>query len=137
MQKIVEKLVASGDIYLGSYQGWYDEGQEEFVTETAAKEQQYRSAISGRPLVRYSEKTYFFRLSRYRDPLLEHFHVVHLHGNNYRPLIPGTSVPATLEGSFAHKALASGRPLPSGATYPIDGLDWPCNPERPDHPLTF
>jgi len=30
-----------------------------------------------------------------------------------------------------------GRPLPSGATYPIDGLDWPCNPERPDHPLTF
>jgi len=71
------------------------------------------------------------------EALLEHFHVVHLHGNNYRPLIPGTRVPATLEGSFAHKALASGRPVPSGATYPIDGLDWPCNSERPDHPLTF
>ena len=37
MAKIVEKLVASGDIYLGSYEGWYDEGQEEFVTETDAK----------------------------------------------------------------------------------------------------
>ena len=29
--------VANGDIYLGGYEGWYDEGQEEFVTETEAK----------------------------------------------------------------------------------------------------
>src|SRR6266550_4533245 len=29
VQRIVEKLVAGGDIYLGSYDGWYDEGQEE------------------------------------------------------------------------------------------------------------
>src|SRR6188508_2459172 len=28
VQNIVRKLVDSGDIYLGSYQGWYDEGQE-------------------------------------------------------------------------------------------------------------
>jgi methionyl-tRNA synthetase len=70
--RIVQKLVASGDIYLGSYQGWYDEGQEEFVTETAAKEQQYKSAISGRPLVRYTEQTYFFRLTKYAPRVLEH-----------------------------------------------------------------
>src|SRR5918993_939740 len=37
VQKIVSKLVESGDIYLGAYQGWYDEGQEEFVTESTAK----------------------------------------------------------------------------------------------------
>ncbi|HZZ43288.1 MAG TPA: class I tRNA ligase family protein [Tepidisphaeraceae bacterium] len=64
VQKIVEKLVASGDIYLGSYQGWYDEGQEEFVTETEAKDRQYL-AFNRKPLVRYSEPTYFFKLKKY------------------------------------------------------------------------
>jgi len=70
--KIVEQLVANGDIYLGEYAGWYDEGQEEFVTETEAKSNEYKSAISGRPLVRYSEKSYFFRLSKYADRVKKH-----------------------------------------------------------------
>ena len=72
VQKIVEQLLASGDIYLGEYAGWYDEGQEEFVTETEAKTNDYKSAISGRPLVRYSEKSYFFRLSKYVDRVRKH-----------------------------------------------------------------
>ena len=72
VQKIVEQLVANGDIYLGEYAGWYDEGQEEFVTETEAKSNQYKSAISGRPLVRYSEKSYFFRLTKYTDRVRKH-----------------------------------------------------------------
>ena len=37
VQEIVRRLQANGDIYLGAYEGWYDEGQEEFVTETEAK----------------------------------------------------------------------------------------------------
>ena len=37
VQKIVQQLLANDDIYLGGYEGWYDEGQEEFVTETEAK----------------------------------------------------------------------------------------------------
>src|SRR5437762_2044496 len=45
VQKIVAKLVETGDIYLGSYQGWYDEGQEEFVTETEAKANDLKSKI--------------------------------------------------------------------------------------------
>ncbi len=63
--QIVEKMLASGDIYLGAYEGWYDEGQEEFVTENNAKDADYKSTISGRPLVRYKEPTYFFKLSKY------------------------------------------------------------------------
>jgi methionyl-tRNA synthetase len=70
--KIVERLTANGDIYLGSYEGWYDEGQEEFVTETEAKSHEYKSAISGRPLVRYKEPTYFFRLTKYAARVLAH-----------------------------------------------------------------
>ena len=69
---IVNKMLASGDIYLGSYEGWYDEGQEQFVTETEAKAAEFKSAISGRPLVRYKEPTYFFRLTKYVPRIVEH-----------------------------------------------------------------
>lgn len=68
---VYEKLLAKGDIYLGAYEGWYDEGQEEFVTETTAKDNDYKSAISGRPLVRYKEPTYFFKLAKYVPQLIE------------------------------------------------------------------
>jgi methionyl-tRNA synthetase len=65
VQEIVRRLVANDDIYPGSYEGWYDEGQEEFVTETEAKASEFKSPISGRPLTRFSEKSYFFRLKKY------------------------------------------------------------------------
>jgi methionyl-tRNA synthetase len=72
VQKIVEKLLANGDIYEGEYSGWYDEGQEEFVTETQAKADSFKSAISGRPLTRYTEKSYFFRLTKYAPRVLQY-----------------------------------------------------------------
>ncbi len=72
VQEIVRKLLANGDIYLGAYEGWYDEGQEEFVTETEAKAAEFKSVISGRPLVRYKEPTYFFRLAKYASKVAEY-----------------------------------------------------------------
>lgn len=72
VSEIVRRLLASDDIYLGSYEGWYDEGQEEFVTESNAKAQDYKSAISGRPLTRYAEPTYFFRLSKYVPKVIDY-----------------------------------------------------------------
>ncbi len=72
VSKVVQKLVASGDIYLGSYESWYDEGQEEFVTETAAKAQDFKSAISGRPLARFKESTYFFKLTKYVPRVIQY-----------------------------------------------------------------
>jgi len=72
VQEIVRRLLANGDIYLGAYEGWYDEGQEEFVTETEAKANEYKSAITGRPLIRFAEKSYFFRLTKYAQRVLQH-----------------------------------------------------------------
>lgn len=69
--KYVAALLRSGDVYLGEYEGWYDAGQEEYVTESKAKDSGYKSPINGKPLVRKSEKNYFFRLSAYQKPLLE------------------------------------------------------------------
>lgn len=65
----VAQLLESGDVYLGEYEGWYDEGQEEYVTETAAEESNFLSPINKRPLVRRREQNYFFKLSAYADEL--------------------------------------------------------------------
>lgn len=68
--RYVRALMDSGDVYLGDFEGWYDAGQEEYVTDSKAKEYGYKSPINGKPLVRRKEHNYFFRLSAYREPLL-------------------------------------------------------------------
>jgi len=72
VQEIIRRLLARDQIYLGRYEGWYDEGQEEFVTESAARDSDYKGPISGRPLVRYAEPSYFFRLSNWIPALTKH-----------------------------------------------------------------
>jgi len=69
VKQIVSRLIEQGDVYLGEYEGWYDEGQEEFIPDARAEAQEFKSAISGRPLVRMKEANYFFRLSVYQDRL--------------------------------------------------------------------
>lgn len=71
VQEYVTELLKTGDVYLGEYEGWYDAGQEEYVTESKAKECEFKSPINGKPLVRKKEKNYFFRLSKYGDALLK------------------------------------------------------------------
>ncbi|MFO0961609.1 MAG: methionine--tRNA ligase [Phycisphaerales bacterium] len=73
VQALVKRLLDSGDVYLGKFEGWYDEGQEEYYTETRAKELDYKSPVSGRPLVRATEQNYYFRLSAYQKRLEELF----------------------------------------------------------------
>jgi len=66
----VQALLESGDVYEGEYEGWYDAGQEEYIPENKAKAADYKSEITGKPLVRKKEKNYFFRLSKYRDEVI-------------------------------------------------------------------
>ncbi|MEM6853907.1 MAG: class I tRNA ligase family protein, partial [Planctomycetota bacterium] len=49
--KYVKALIDSDDIYEGEYVGWYDAGQEEYVPENKAKDNDYKSEINGKPLV--------------------------------------------------------------------------------------
>jgi methionyl-tRNA synthetase len=69
VQALVKRLLETGDVYLGEFEGWYDEGQEEYVTETKAKETDFKSPISGKPLVRANERNYYFKLSAYQERL--------------------------------------------------------------------
>jgi len=68
----IQKMLARGDVYRGEYTGWYDAGQEEYLTETAAKEHGYKSAITGKSLAKRTEPCWFFRLSRFAEPLARH-----------------------------------------------------------------
>lgn len=71
----VAELQRRGDVYLGDYSGWYDESQDEYLTETVAKDSPhgpFTSPVTGRPLVRRTEKNYFFRLSAYEGRLRAH-----------------------------------------------------------------
>jgi methionyl-tRNA synthetase len=69
----ISALLESGDVYAGEYEGWYDAGQEEYVTENKARTNEYKSEVNGKPLVRKAEKNYFFRLSAYREQLKSYF----------------------------------------------------------------
>ena len=69
VQAFVSRLLERGDIYLGTFEGWYDEGQEEYHTETSARDIEYTSPISGKPLVRATEKNYYFKLSAFQQQI--------------------------------------------------------------------
>jgi methionyl-tRNA synthetase len=73
VQAFIERLQKSGALYKGSFEGWYDEGQEEYYTETRAKELDYKSPISGRPLTRATEQNYYFKLSSFQKQLEDFF----------------------------------------------------------------
>jgi len=69
--RLIEKMRAAGDIYLGSYEGMYCAGCEAFYPEGQLLNG--RCPEQGHPVERVSEASYFFRLSRYEEPLLRHY----------------------------------------------------------------
>lgn len=72
VERYVRRLLESGDVALGDYEGWWDPSQEEYITEAVAKEHQFKSPVTGRDLVRRTEQNYFFDLPKYADRLREH-----------------------------------------------------------------
>ncbi len=71
VQILFNKLYEQGDIYLGNYEGWYCTPCESFFTETEASEKLCPQC--GRSLERLQEESYFFKLSKYQDRLLEFY----------------------------------------------------------------
>lgn len=71
VQMIFQKLYDKGDIYLGSYEGWYCTPCESFWTETQLTDG--KCPDCGREVQLTKEEAYFFKLSKYQDKLLELF----------------------------------------------------------------
>ncbi|HUU04068.1 MAG TPA: methionine--tRNA ligase [Myxococcota bacterium] len=70
VKKLFERVRDRGDIYLGEYEGWYCTGCEEYYTESQFDDG--LCPIHKRPLERLKEKSYFFRMSKYTQPLIDY-----------------------------------------------------------------
>lgn len=57
------------DIYKGKYTGWYCTGDEAFFTESVVKENNGVCPNHNRPYEKIEEENYFFRLSKYTEPI--------------------------------------------------------------------
>lgn len=70
VQKIFRKLYDQGDIYKSEYEGWYCTPCESFWTELQLKDGCCPDC--GRPVEKMREESYFFRLSKYQDWLIDY-----------------------------------------------------------------
>jgi methionyl-tRNA synthetase len=71
-QEIWKRMADNGDIYLDSYAGWYSVRDEAYYAEdeTVLGEDNVRLGPQGTPVEWVEEKSYFFKLSAYKDRLL-------------------------------------------------------------------
>ena len=69
--EIIRKMQASGDIYLGEYEGWYCTPCEAYWTETQLLEGNL-CPDCGRETSKLKESSYFFKMSKYGEAILEH-----------------------------------------------------------------
>ena len=71
VEEIFRRSHGNGDIYLGQYEGWYCTFDENFLTDG--------QLVNGncpdcnRPVERVQEQSYFFKLSKYQEPLLRFY----------------------------------------------------------------
>ncbi len=72
VQEIFRKLMAQGDIYKGEYEGWYCVPCETYVPEAQMGEGNTCPDCK-RPLTKMTEESYFFKISRYQQPLLDFY----------------------------------------------------------------
>ena len=70
VQKIFRQLYDQGDIYKSEYEGWYCTPCESFWTELQLKDGCCPDC--GRPVEKTREESYFFRLSKYQDWLIDY-----------------------------------------------------------------
>ncbi len=70
VQKIFRKLYDQGDIYKGSYEGWYCTPCESFFTELQLKDG--RCPDCGQVVEKTAEESYFFKVSNYQDWLIDY-----------------------------------------------------------------
>ncbi len=68
---IIKKMQEKGDIYLGEYEGWYCTPCEAYWTETQLMEGNL-CPDCGRETAKLKESSYFFKMNKYQDAILEH-----------------------------------------------------------------
>jgi methionyl-tRNA synthetase len=70
-QELWRRVAAAGDIHKGHYEGWYCTVDEIFVPETQLVDG--KCPTCGNKVERLKEESYYFRLSKYQQPLLDFY----------------------------------------------------------------
>mgnify|MGYP001348801716 CR=1 FL=1 len=71
VEKIFDQLYQQGDIYLDEYEGWYCTPCESFFTERQLDDG--KCPDCGRPVEKVKEESYFFKMSKYADRLIQYY----------------------------------------------------------------
>ena len=105
------------DLYLASYQGWYCVGCEAFYTESQLVKDgdQWLCAVHKKPVNWLDkERSWFFRLSRYAEPLLAHIeqHPEFIRPDAYRNEIVSFLKSGLRDLSVSRTSFAWGIPVP-------------------------
>ena len=113
---IATRIYNAGDIYEGVYEGWYCVGCEEFKQERDLVDGKCPLHLTTPQWIR--EKNYFFRLSKYQRPLLDHFAA---HPDFLQPEIRRNEILRLLESglediSVSRAGQSWGIPLPFDAS---------------------
>lgn len=114
IRRIQERM--PDDIYLGEHAGWYCQNEETFVPENQVKDGKDEA---GHKVEWTTEQNYFFRLSRYTQPLLDFYR------NNPTFIRPATRMNEVV--SFVKEGL---RDLSISRTSIKWGIPWPGNPDH-------
>jgi methionyl-tRNA synthetase len=117
VNRLIAKMTAAGDVYEGSYDGMYCGGVRGFYPASQIKDG--RCPEQGHPVEPLRESSYFFRLSKYQQPLLD-----------WIDANPGAIRPLTRRQRSTCAFIASGLrgPLPSRAPTLKWGIPWPETP---------
>ncbi len=116
-RELWKRCHANGDIYLDTYSGWYNIREETFVTDSEAEMNNFMDPVSGKPLKRVEEESYFFKMSAYKDRLLQHiqdnpdFIRPEQHRNN---IIARLTADDLRDLSISRTTFAWGIPVPEG-----------------------
>ncbi|MBI3078554.1 MAG: methionine--tRNA ligase [Deltaproteobacteria bacterium] len=119
VQAIYRAVQANGDIYLGEYEDWYCTPCETFWTEKELVEG--RCPSCGRPVERLKEASYFFRMSKYEEPLRRHIeaHPEFIQPASRRNEILGFLKEGLRDLSISRTTFAWGIPVPDDPRHVI------------------
>lgn len=117
---IFKKLLDQGDIYKGTYEGWYCVPCETYVPESSMGEGN-TCPDCGRPLEKMTEESYFLRTSKYQDQLLEYYE------SNLKAIMPRTRYNEIVsfiktglkDQSISRTTISWGIPVPGDETHVI------------------
>lgn len=119
VQHLFSQLQAQGDIYKGTYEGWYCLPDETFWPESKLVDG--KCPDCGRPVERVRQDSYFFRMSRYQERMRQH---ILDHPEFIQPVSRRNEMLGFLEGgledlSISRTGLEWGIPVPGDPEHVI------------------